>query len=95
MGSDEAIIYGQGNGALYRDDNGKEHTYWEPKLVIQTYGDDCVSLGIFPVDHDQSTHNAPVYDTDRVLYINLNRGGANRAIRALRSARDRAFGKDE
>lgn len=98
MGKEE-IIYGIGNGDSYRfeeiDEKGEavtggERTHWAPILKITSDdGARGVWVSIIPVDQDGKVI------PDRAQHVEISRHGANRAIRAFRTHRDRVFGKDE
>lgn len=65
--------------------------------VCVTYErDHClVQVGIQRAAPDPRTDGHPTYDADGGTWTDLDRNGINRLIRALREARDKAFGKDE
>lgn len=109
MGNDEAVIYGDSNGAtsrqvvsgdgdvdtreILRSAGVIERTHWDSKLVIQSFGRQA-SIGIIPVDHEASTDEAPVYDMDKAQFMTVSRDGCNRIIEQTRVVRNRVYGKD-
>lgn len=95
MGS-EVIIYGDSHGASFdgpTKESGRQ-THWDPKLKVRQFAH-RVHIGIFPVDEDKSTDDAPIYDGDRAQFITLNRWACNELIKAVRKGRDQSYGKDE
>lgn len=98
--NDISYIYGDSNGASYveeaktSDQTDQRRTHWDPRLEIRDIAG-TVQVGIVPPSKDISTDEAGVWISDDGQYLSLSRSGINRAIAALREARDSAYGKDE
>ena len=66
------------------------------RFVVQYFRErDEVTVGIQHATPDPITDGHPTYDADTGTWSNLDRAGCNSLIRALREARDKAFGRDE
>ncbi len=83
-------IYGARDGKTYVDDD-KQKPLYDPFLKIVSITDGgSITIGVVPRDPDTGE---PQWG--ETWFMDLDRDGINRAIRALRSARDRTYGRDE
>ena len=74
------------------DDPGYRDTV---DVAWSNFTDGWVQVASLRAEPVPSSHDAPAHFTcPNGLYVNLDRDGINRLIRALRKARDRAFGAD-
>jgi len=76
-------VHDVNTGALVRVESTHLHVGWTKDLDVQ--------VGVINTDLE-SEYPA---DTRAGWFMQLDRAGCNRAIRALRKARDDAFGRDE
>lgn len=65
------------------------------RVAVQYGTDRTVNVGVQRATPDPMSDGLPTYDADSGKWCELNRDGCNALIRALREARDRAYGKDE
>lgn len=109
MGNEE-LIYGVRNGESYREyeaghpisheiEDGKYRdeqpfvikNFWANSIKVHSF-DGGGGVNITARRHDQETG---VPAEDEQITIELDRSGINRMIKALRTHRDKHFGKDE
>lgn len=67
--------------------NGRVVVQYQPGLDVQ--------VGVQRAKPDERTDGHPTYDADDGTWSDLDRAGVNNLIRALREARDKAYGRDE
>lgn len=65
------------------------------RVCVQYDRDRSVTVGVQQATADPLTDGHPTYDADGGKWCDLDRNGINTLIRALREARDKAYGKDE
>lgn len=65
------------------------------RVAVQ-YTPGCgVSVGVQRATPDPKADGHPTYDENGGSWSDLDRNGCNNLIRAIREARDKAFGRDE
>lgn len=98
--SDKAYIYGDMNGASYRDRvvndedvSVEEKTHWDPRIEVSGIAH-TVQVGIVPAS-PKSSDDGGIWDRNDGQFLSLSRDGVNRLIVALREARTAMYGRDE
>ena len=65
------------------------------RVCVQYSHDQGVQVGVQQATSDPKVDGLPTYDADNGRWSDLDRKGCNALIRAMREARDKAFGRDE
>lgn len=65
------------------------------RVCVQYSHGQGVNVGVQRATPDLQSDGLPTYDADGGRWSDLDRTGCNNLIRALREARDKAFGRDE
>lgn len=65
------------------------------RVGVSYIRDRDVSIGVQRVGPDPQSGGLPTYDAGPQQWCDLDRKGCNDLIRALREARDKAYGRDE
>jgi hypothetical protein len=80
------------HGPRFYDDEGREVPQETQAFVQVSWSSEAEYVQVATGSRDAVTHES---DSDRWMFVDLDRRGINDAIKVLRRARDQAYGRDE